>query len=67
MVAQNGDSGDVTMEAAKKVSKYQTGSRHVRLKSQNESISLLVSPALAFLIFLIFLSLSFFLVHSAGL
>ena len=64
MVEQNGDSGDATMEAAKKVSKYQIGSSHVGLKIQNDSLSLLVSPALAFLIFL---SLSFFLVLYAGL
>ena len=55
------------MEAAKKVSTYQNGSSHVGLKSQNDSLSLLVSPVLAFLIFLIFFSLSLFIVHSAGL
>ena len=63
MVEQTGDAGDATMDAAKKVRKYHTRSSHVGLKSQNDSLLLLFSPALAFLIFLIFLSLSLFLVH----
>jgi hypothetical protein len=55
------------MAAAKKVRRNQKGSSHVGLTSQSDSLSLLFSPALFFLIFLICLSLSFFIVHSAGL
>ena len=52
------------MDAAKKVRKYHNGSSHVGLKSQNDSLSLLVSPALALFTLL---SLYCFIVHASGL
>ena len=54
---EKGDAGEATMVAAQKVSKYQTGSSHVGLTSQFDSLLLLFLPALAFLTFF---SLPFF-------
>ena len=64
MTEQDGDAGEATMAEAKVVNSNQKGKSHVGPMSQIDSLSLLFSPAL---IFLICLSLSFFLVHSAGL
>jgi hypothetical protein len=64
MTEQDGDEGEATMAAAKVVSRNHKSSSHVGLKSHFDSLSLLFSPAPSLLTFF---SLSFFIVHSAGL